>query len=201
MCSQTVDGGERSMPRLILMHRLPFRSTGLASPLARDRRHDRDRRGWRSPRRSHRAPCNSAPSRSGHRVRSTWSWRSTRPSTRRRRPRSSARASLTSSRSEPAGDRAASAATVGLVANRGARLTDAGRTLTLATDPHPRLARYVLPLPSGAEPIPPRNARRGRNQLRPFRCRGRLDPGRQPGRSTTVDGLVAAASISKRRAG
>jgi putative heme-binding domain-containing protein len=29
----------------------------------------------------------------------------------------------------------------------GARLTDGDRTLTLATDPHPRMARYVLPLP------------------------------------------------------
>jgi putative heme-binding domain-containing protein len=28
----------------------------------------------------------------------------------------------------------------------GARLTDAGRTLTLATDPHPRLATYLLPM-------------------------------------------------------
>jgi putative heme-binding domain-containing protein len=32
----------------------------------------------------------------------------------------------------------------------GARLTDAGRTLTLATDPHPRLASYVLPVPKGS---------------------------------------------------
>ncbi len=30
----------------------------------------------------------------------------------------------------------------------GARLADDGRTLTLATDPHPALARYVLPLPA-----------------------------------------------------
>jgi putative heme-binding domain-containing protein len=29
----------------------------------------------------------------------------------------------------------------------GARLTDGGRTLSLATDPHPRMARYLLPLP------------------------------------------------------
>ena len=92
----------------------------------------------------------------------------------------------------PAGDRAASPRPLGSLRIVGARLTDAGRTLTLATDPHPRLARYVLPLPATAA-IRRETVRHGRNQLRPFRCRGRLEPGRQPGRSTAVDGLVAAS--------
>jgi putative heme-binding domain-containing protein len=50
---------------------------------------------------------------------------------------------------DPAGtanDRTAAARPLGSLRIVGARLTDAGRTLTLATDPHPRLARYVVPL-------------------------------------------------------
>ena len=57
-----------------------------------------------------------------------------------------ARTSLTSSRRvrsriEP--HRHAQSGTVRIV---GARLTDDARTLILATDPHPRMARYLLPL-------------------------------------------------------
>jgi putative heme-binding domain-containing protein len=45
----------------------------------------------------------------------------------------------------PTGDRAGAPGPSGALRIVGARLTDAGRTLTLATDPHPSLARYVLP--------------------------------------------------------
>ena len=50
--------------------------------------------------------------------------------------------------SEPGRSRAAGPAparAVGSLRIVAARLSDGGRTLTLATDPHPRLARYVLP--------------------------------------------------------
>ena len=47
-------------------------------------------------------------------------------------------------------DRASPPRKLGAVRIVGARLTDLGRTLTLATDPHPRPARYVLPLPAGS---------------------------------------------------
>jgi len=50
---------------------------------------------------------------------------------------------------EPAGatkDRTASPRPSGAVRIVGARLTDDARTLILATDPHPRMARYLLPL-------------------------------------------------------
>jgi len=50
---------------------------------------------------------------------------------------------------EPAGatkDRTASPRPSGAVRIVGARLTDGARTLILATDPHPRMARYLLPL-------------------------------------------------------
>ena len=48
--------------------------------------------------------------------------------------------------STPVSDRSA-ARPLGALRIVGARLTDGGRTLSLATDPHPRMARYVLPLP------------------------------------------------------
>ena len=51
---------------------------------------------------------------------------------------------------EPAGTRPGARLRHGHWARYGssaARLTDAGRTLTLATDPHPRLASYALPVP------------------------------------------------------
>jgi putative heme-binding domain-containing protein len=54
---------------------------------------------------------------------------------------------------EPAGPAAAQAVSPrppGSLRIVGARLTDSGRTLTLATDPHPAVARYVLPLTSAA---------------------------------------------------
>jgi putative heme-binding domain-containing protein len=54
---------------------------------------------------------------------------------------------------EPAGrvdDRGSPPRPLGSVRIVGARLTDAGRTLIVATDPHPRPARYVLPLPATA---------------------------------------------------
>ena len=51
--------------------------------------------------------------------------------------------------SGPGNDRAAPPK-LGSLRIVGSRLSDAGRTLTLATDPHPRLARYLLPLPANA---------------------------------------------------
>jgi len=53
---------------------------------------------------------------------------------------------------EPVGttkDRTGSAGPSGAVRIVGARLTDDARTLILATDPHPRMARYLLPLSPG----------------------------------------------------
>ena len=47
--------------------------------------------------------------------------------------------------STPVSDRSRGAAAGGSCGSWG-RLTDGGRTLSLATDPHPRMARYVLPL-------------------------------------------------------
>ena len=47
--------------------------------------------------------------------------------------------------STPVSDRSA-ARPLGALRIVGVRLTDGGRTLSLATDPHPRMARYVLPL-------------------------------------------------------
>lgn len=46
---------------------------------------------------------------------------------------------------EMTGDRTGSARPSGSLRIVGARLTDGGRTVALATDPHPRLARYVVP--------------------------------------------------------
>jgi len=44
--------------------------------------------------------------------------------------------------------RAPSSKPIGAIHIAGTRLTDGGRSLILATDPHPRAARYVLPLPT-----------------------------------------------------
>ncbi len=88
--------------------------------------------------------------------------------------------------------RAASRRPLGLLRIVGARLTDDGRTLTLATDPHPRPALYVLPLPATAGNHGRKGSAAGETQLSPFRCRGRLEPGRQPRRSARLDRMVAA---------
>jgi putative heme-binding domain-containing protein len=49
---------------------------------------------------------------------------------------------------DPRSDRSASSAPAGALRIAGSRLADDGRTLLLATDPHPRPARYLLPLPA-----------------------------------------------------
>ena len=48
---------------------------------------------------------------------------------------------------EPAADRRGTTRPLGSLRIVAARLSDSGRTLTLATDPHPVVARYLLPMP------------------------------------------------------
>ncbi len=50
---------------------------------------------------------------------------------------------------EPAADRRGATRPLGSLRIVATRLSDSGRTLTLATDPHPVVARYLLPMPVG----------------------------------------------------
>ena len=89
---------------------------------------------------------------SGRRARSMWSSRSIKPSTR---PRPSAMVGKSIpyfERVGAGGQRTLASRPSGSLRIVGARLSNAGRTLTLATDPHPRLANYVVPLPEN-EPV------------------------------------------------
>ena len=84
--------------------------------------------------------------RSGRRVRLNWSWRSRVRRSLCGPPLSSASRSLTSTRLRGGAEGSSAAAPLGTLRIAGAKLLDEGRTLLLATDPHPRVARYELVL-------------------------------------------------------
>ena len=122
------------------------------------------------------------PARRGLAARTPRGDRRVRPSDRPGRGESDDRTDDPLPRCPGGGSRAAAAVPTGRSLRIvGVRLVDDGRTLVLATDPHPRVARYLLPLAGGAASYDLTGLEAAWSELD------------DPGRGSEVVGLVAIA--------